>query len=408
MENKMNTMKKLLLSTLLGITTLASSVDAQVYDYNYVIAEEKNTTTLKSLEDINLFMYGEFEEIIRFEPFDYQNGELDEDDQGHYDEMIEKIRSYIDEGKDIKITIMGNTDAATDDANEANVDSDSYANIIQNWFRYELDSDEAKEISLNYAENMQDMIIYEDINETLISVEARGGNDLGFTDETGDGRDMSNRVLVAMYVLKPEDIDSDRDGVLDSADQCPGTPRGAAVDKYGCPKDSDNDGVFDYKDECPDTPVGVDVDKKGCPLDSDGDGVENYKDRCPNTAAGVPVDKFGCPRSQVLNINFKSRSAKIPKDYREKILKFAEFLKLYPVYQAEVVGHTDSKGKTTVNMKLSQDRAQSVVNALVAEGVAVERLRAVGRGEYEPIQTNRTAEGRKANRRIEVKLSLTK
>ena len=47
------------------------------------------------------------------------------------------------------------------------------------------------------------------------------------------------------------DIDSDGDGVLDDADQCPGTPRGVTVDATGCPLDSDGDGVPNYKDKCP-------------------------------------------------------------------------------------------------------------------------------------------------------------
>ncbi len=91
------------------------------------------------------------------------------------------------------------------------------------------------------------------------------------------------------------DYDSDKDGVPDSRDICPNTPKGVAVDEYGCPIDSDHDGVPDYKDKCPNTPKGVPVDKEGCPLDSDGDGVPDYRDVCPNTPKGVKVDDLGCP-----------------------------------------------------------------------------------------------------------------
>ncbi len=90
-------------------------------------------------------------------------------------------------------------------------------------------------------------------------------------------------------------IDSDHDGVPDYKDKCPNTPKGVAVDKDGCPLDSDGDGIPDYRDVCPDTPKGVKVDDLGCPLDSDGDGVPDYKDKCPNTPAGVQVDSEGCP-----------------------------------------------------------------------------------------------------------------
>ena len=90
-------------------------------------------------------------------------------------------------------------------------------------------------------------------------------------------------------------IDSDHDGVPDYKDKCPNTPKGVPVDKDGCPLDSDGDGVPDFRDVCPDTPKGVKVDDLGCPLDSDGDGVPDYKDKCPNTPSGVQVDSFGCP-----------------------------------------------------------------------------------------------------------------
>jgi len=60
--------------------------------------------------------------------------------------------------------------------------------------------------------------------------------------------------------------DSDSDGVMDDADQCPNSPAGESVDASGCafPKDADNDGVTDDADECPNTVAGVAVDANGC------------------------------------------------------------------------------------------------------------------------------------------------
>jgi outer membrane protein OmpA-like peptidoglycan-associated protein len=93
--------------------------------------------------------------------------------------------------------------------------------------------------------------------------------------------------------------DSDHDGVVDSVDPCPGTPRGEAVDFRGCPlpKDADGDGVVDASDRCAGTPTGDAVDATGCtlPRDADGDGVPDSADRCPNTASGQRVDGSGCP-----------------------------------------------------------------------------------------------------------------
>ena len=89
--------------------------------------------------------------------------------------------------------------------------------------------------------------------------------------------------------------DSDEDGIVESKDLCPDTPRRVKVDQFGCPLDEDKDGVPDYLDKCPDTPEKVKVDKKGCPLDTDSDGIPDYIDICSNTPKGVLVDEFGCP-----------------------------------------------------------------------------------------------------------------
>ncbi|MBA3585074.1 MAG: thrombospondin type 3 repeat-containing protein [Gemmatimonadetes bacterium] len=89
--------------------------------------------------------------------------------------------------------------------------------------------------------------------------------------------------------------DTDFDGVPDSDDLCPNTPRGVIVDETGCPVDSDGDGVPDGLDACPNTPQGATVDERGCPLDSDNDGVYDGLDQCPNTPAGAQVDETGCP-----------------------------------------------------------------------------------------------------------------
>src|SRR6266850_561252 len=88
--------------------------------------------------------------------------------------------------------------------------------------------------------------------------------------------------------------DADQDGVGDKNDACPDTPRGASVDKRGCPADSDSDGVVNGIDQCPNTPTGATVDAMGCPRDQDGDKVFDGIDRCPDTPAGTPVDAFGC------------------------------------------------------------------------------------------------------------------
>lgn len=80
-----------------------------------------------------------------------------------------------------------------------------------------------------------------------------------------------------------------------------------------------------------------------------------------------------------------------------KLLKADANLKLY------VVGHTDNTGVFDANMKLSMDRATSVVNALVSQfAVNAVRLKACGNGPTSPVATNDTEEGRALNRRVEL------
>jgi outer membrane protein OmpA-like peptidoglycan-associated protein len=104
----------------------------------------------------------------------------------------------------------------------------------------------------------------------------------------------------------PAPPDRDHDGVVDADDLCPDEAVGDHPDpkRPGCPaKDSDGDGVYDYEDLCVDTPAGVHPDpaKKGCPaIDSDGDSVFDYEDKCPQESAGAHPEtdpaKLGCPK----------------------------------------------------------------------------------------------------------------
>lgn len=82
--------------------------------------------------------------------------------------------------------------------------------------------------------------------------------------------------------------------------------------------------------------------------------------------------------------------------------KIGSILKSYDKTVIHVVGHTDSSGSDEYNQSLSERRASSVGNQLMAQGVAGGRVRLEGRGEREPIADNGTAEGRARNRRVDI------
>jgi outer membrane protein OmpA-like peptidoglycan-associated protein len=381
---------KLMLKLSFLLVFICSGVFAGIYD---------------DTQSKNKFLDGEFEEIIRFDALLFDESyKMTSESKNNLKEISKKIKRYIVDGKKVHITILGHTNRPTDDFNELKAASDTYAAKIENVFRYSLDSNQSDKLSKNYAQIVSDKLQDDKIDKKNIVVEYRGGKDMAYSDATTLGRDLCNRVMVTMYVEFKEDIDSDKDGVFDSMDICGGTPRESKVDKYGCPVDSDKDGVIDYKDKCPNTAVGISVDKKGCPLDSDGDGVADYKDRCANTSKEFHVDLHGCPVNKTLALTFKRNSSEIFKSGYVKIVEFAEFLKQNPSYKVEIIGHTDSVGKAESNMILSSARAEAVKDALVEQGIKESRLSFKGRGELEPLMSNRTPEGRKMNRRIEIKL----
>ncbi len=200
--------------------------------------------------------------------------------------------------------------------------------------------------------------------------------------------------------------DADGDGVVDSQDQCPGTPAGVKVDAKGCELDSDGDGVVDSRDRCPGTPAGAKVDAKGCEFDSDGDGVVDSRDECPNTPAGATVNAKGCALGIVLqDVQFQTNSDQLTADSKTVLDKVAASLKARAdVTAVMVIGHTDSRGDAGYNQALSEKRAKAVAAYLVSQGVDEGILSAQGMGESLPIADNNTAEGRAQNRRVELKL----
>lgn len=101
-------------------------------------------------------------------------------------------------------------------------------------------------------------------------------------------------------------------------------------------------------------------------------------------------------------VSFDFGSAAIKPAFRNTLDKVANVLQRYNRSVVHVVGHTDSVGSDATNQRLSERRAQSVIDYLGSVGVARDRLRAEGRGETEPRATNATEAGRQLNRRVEV------
>ncbi len=105
----------------------------------------------------------------------------------------------------------------------------------------------------------------------------------------------------------------------------------------------------------------------------------------------------------VEGILFETGKSELKPESAPAIAEVAKLLKEVAGLKLFVVGHTDNVGALEGNMKLSQDRAQAVVQALIrTHGIAATRLRAFGSGPYAPVASNDAEEGRAKNRRVEL------
>lgn len=218
--------------------------------------------------------------------------------------------------------------------------------------------------------------------------------------------------------------DSDGDGIPDDLDACPSDPEDhlGADSNDGCPipPDRDKDGIPDQFDKCPDVPEdkdGID-DGDGCPEDdADNDGIADAQDACPKEPGKPSTDpkKNGCPTFIAMEgniirilqqVHFQTGSANILAESFPMLQEIANVLKASPnIKRMSVEGHTDNRGGAAMNLKLSQDRAASVVKWLGEHGVEPGRLESHGYGLTKPVDSNDTDKGRAANRRVEFKIT---
>lgn len=243
------------------------------------------------------------------------------------------------------------------------------------------------------------------------------------------------------FIFEPSVGDRDGDGIPDDVDLCPDEPENfnGFEDDDGCPDyrparlltaeeasdgDRDGDGIPDSLDLCPDEPEDFDgfEDEDGCPdPDNDKDGIPDELDKCPNepeTFNGFQ-DEDGCPdqgrvvvEDQTILINdkvqFKTNSAEILAESDGLLdAMAATLLQHSELVLIEVQGHADERAPENHNLRLTQQRASSVVDALVRRGVSRERLRPMGYGEYCPLDPASNPQAWETNRRVELKVVKT-
>jgi len=153
-------------------------------------------------------------------------------------------------------------------------------------------------------------------------------------------------------------------------------------------------------------------------LDSDGDGVMDSSDRCPNSPRGAVVNEFGCilvaepvpepVKAEVpavmnvrLEVNFTTDSSVVGANYFSEIERVAEYMNANPNATVVIEGHTDDRGTEKYNQWLSARRAEAVAGVLEKRfGIVSERISSKGLGETSPLVANDSPENMAINRRV--------
>ena len=107
---------------------------------------------------------------------------------------------------------------------------------------------------------------------------------------------------------------------------------------------------------------------------------------------------------EIKNVFFNTGKWDVKEDSYAELERLVELMKDVPTLKIEISGHTDNIGAESFNEMLSQRRADAVVKFLTTKGVAKERLVAKGYGQSKPVDSNKTPEGRAANRRTEFEI----
>jgi len=134
-----------------------------------------------------------------------------------------------------------------------------------------------------------------------------------------------------------------------------------------------------------------DTIRKKLGMDTQGSQVQVTEEREGELKLNVPG-----------SVSFASGSATIDPQLYPVLNRVANTLKEYPATTVTVIGHTDDVGNEAANLNLSRERAAAVVSYLNRQGIPMNRMHFVGRGEAEPIADNSTEAGRAQNRRVEL------
>lgn len=156
--------------------------------------------------------------------------------------------------------------------------------------------------------------------------------------------------------------------------------------------------------------------RRDCAADSDRDGVSDGVDQCPGTEPGAAVNEVGCPvvatpvapapaaLAEPQPVYFATDVAIIDDASKTKLDEAAAYLAANPGSRIEITGHADNRGSEAYNIVLASQRAEAVRQYLLGKGVEAGRLSTLSFGEFKPISSNATEQGRALNRTAQFRI----
>ncbi|MFH0708777.1 MAG: OmpA family protein [Pseudomonadota bacterium] len=362
--------------------TLSSALFAGVYDYGYTPLKEVNATEQK-----NPLFCGNFERIFHYDPIFYAPSDpVKLQDEEAIKKMVQSVQSYASSGVPYKVSVVGHTRLNEEHEHAIAQGSTFFGSIQNSLFESKSDLKANRAACERAVDAVKKQLIDNKISKSDIIVECRDGANPHYLENDENARDLNYQVLVTVYTSKPV--------------------KPAVVVQKPAPVVQKPAPIVVSKPAPVVAPiVVVPAVAEG---DKDKDGVVDSKDKCPNTPKGYVVDDNGCPVEVTLHINFATSSYAIPVSASKEIEKLKGFMKEYQGYTIEIGGHTDSVGEAPKNMILSDKRAKALAKVLVKGGISADRIKAQGFGESLPIASNMEAAGRAQNRRVEVKMFANK
>ena len=384
-------MRFIIILTLLISTYLSASTNN-----NYKLSPDIN----KSKE---YFFSHDFDEIIRFDAIMFADNNLSTSGLKTLKEMTQQISSLKEGKRNFFISVLGHARKTTDNKNENRIDSDIYANKIQNNFRDTFDTNQSLDRSESYAQRVVKHLVEEGVDKNLIELEYRGSYDSLYSQRTKENKSLSSRVMISLYI--EENLDLDDDGVVNSRDFCPYTKEGIVVDDKGCKFKSiillaeHTKGSNAIEITTKHSSTVIDTPKDYTLLKSEDDAPRLYKSMPDEKMNAIFSDVEKSSKMTKFILYFNSRDV-VNED--EDFSKVIEYLSINKDAYIQIIGHTDTKGTAVYNEELAHERAEIVAQKIRDSGAKYLHIQVESYGEYNLAVKTANGVGEALNRRVEV------